>query len=63
MLLLRLKEKRLVGYESLREHAQKSVRGGETLFLPAVNFLYLMGMIEYRPKTDSFEYVGLNATI
>ena len=37
--------------------------GGDVLFLPALNFLYLMGLIDYRPKTDAVEYVGPNETV
>ncbi|WP_416777131.1 ABC-three component system middle component 8 [Xenorhabdus budapestensis] len=33
------------------------------LFLPALNFLFLMGLIEYHTKIDSIEYVGPNETI
>ncbi|WP_414590540.1 ABC-three component system middle component 8, partial [Anabaena sp. CCY 9614] len=32
--------------------------GGETLFLPSLNFLFLLGLVEYRPKTDAIEYLG-----
>ncbi|QIK63608.1 hypothetical protein G7068_10695 [Leucobacter viscericola] len=58
-----LKKKRLESYSTLMSTAKKRVSGGDILFLPAVNFLYLMGLIEYRPKTDSFEYVGPNETV
>jgi len=47
----------------IRKFAKKSVGGGDVLFLPALNFLYLMGLIDYRPKTDSVEYVGPNETV
>jgi hypothetical protein len=30
---------------------------GELMFVPTVNFLYLIGRIEYHARTDSFEYV------
>jgi hypothetical protein len=33
------------------------------LFLPTLSFLYLLGLVEYRPKTDSLEYVGPNETV
>jgi hypothetical protein len=58
LLLSRLKAKRLEDYYGLRRFAKKSVTGGDVLFLPALNFLYLLGLIEYRPKTDSVEYLG-----
>jgi hypothetical protein len=63
LLLARLKARRLDSYDSLRTYAKKAVGGGDVLFLPALNFLYLLGLIEYRPKTDSLEYVGPNEVI
>jgi hypothetical protein len=58
LLLGRLKKRRLDEYFNLRKFAKASVNGGDVLFLPALNFLYLMGLIDYRPKTDSVEYLG-----
>jgi hypothetical protein len=58
VLLTRLRKQRLEEYESLRGHVKESVIGGAYLFLPALNLLYLFGLVEYRPKTDSLEYVG-----
>ena len=63
LLLSRLKTRRLDDYSSLRKYAKKVVAGGDVLFLPALNFLYLMGLIDYRPKTDAVEYVGPNEAI
>jgi hypothetical protein len=59
LLLNRLKSKRLEDYYGLRNYAKKVVNGGDVLFLPALNFLFLLGLIDYRPKTDSVEYLGL----
>jgi len=58
LLLTRLRKRRLEGYGALRAHVKKAVAGGDVLFLPALNFLFLLGLIEYRPKTDAVEYVG-----
>jgi len=58
LLVARLKARRVDEYDVLRKFAKKRVTGGDVLFLPALNFLYLMGLIEYRPKTDAVEYVG-----
>jgi ABC-3C biological conflict system middle component len=58
ILLARLKKRRLDDYSSLREVAKKTVPGGDVLFLPALSFLFLLGLVEYRPKTDAIEYVG-----
>jgi hypothetical protein len=63
LLLSRLKARRLESFDSLRAYAKKSVIGGDVLFLPSLNFLYLIGLIDYRPKTDSVEYLGPNETI
>ena len=63
LLLSRLKDRRVDDYEVLRKFAKKHVVGGDVLFLPALNFLYLMGLVEYRPKTDAVEYVGPNEAI
>ena len=60
LLLARLKDRRLDDYHGLSNYAKKIVSGGDVLFLPALNFLYLMGLIDYRPKTDSVEYLGPN---
>lgn len=57
-LLARLKTRRLEDYYGLRKFAKRSMKGGDVLFLPALNFLFLIGLIEYRPKTDSVEYLG-----
>ena len=58
LLLTRLRKRRLEGYSALRTYVKKAVDGGDVLFLPALNFLFLLGLIEYRPKTDAIEYVG-----
>jgi len=63
LLLVRLRTRRLEDYDSLLKYVKKLVIGGDVLFLPALNFLYLMGLIDYHPKTDSIEYVGTNETI
>lgn len=63
LLLARLKSRRLDDYDSLRDYAKKAVIGGDALFLPALNFLYLLGLIDYRPKTDAVEFVGPNEVI
>jgi hypothetical protein len=63
VLLSRLKSRRLESYDVLRNYVKKAIVGGDVLFLPSLSFLYLLGLIEYRHKTDSLEYVGPNETI
>lgn len=58
LLLGRLKKRRLENYADLRAFAKKAVSGGDVLFLPALNFLFLVGLIEYHSKTDAVEYLG-----
>jgi hypothetical protein len=62
LLLARLRSRRVEEYGSLRVCARQIV-GGDVLFLSALNFLFLLGLVEYRPKTDSFEYLGPNEAL
>jgi hypothetical protein len=57
-LLKRLKKNRLARFDDLRRLANRTIRGADPLFLPALSFLYILGLVEYRPKTDAIEYVG-----
>ncbi|TFY93614.1 hypothetical protein DYL61_13395 [Pseudomonas nabeulensis] len=63
LILARLRSRRVDEYDALRRYAKKAVTGGDVLFLPALNFLYLLGLVDYRPKTDAVEYVGPNETL
>ena len=63
LLLKHLRKRRFDRYGDLRSFAKKTVTGGDVLFLPALNFLFLLGLVEYRPKTDAIEYVGPNETL
>lgn len=63
LLLQRLKARRVGEYDALRKYVKHAVVGGDVLFLPALNFLYLLGLIDYRPKTDAVEYVGPNEAV
>lgn len=63
LLLRRLKRVRLEECAKLRGYAKKAVVGGEALYLPSLNLLFLLGLVDYRPKTDSIEYVGPNEAV
>jgi len=58
LLITRLRIRRLDNYTTLLTFAKKSTIDADVLFLPALNFLYLMGLIEYHQKTDAIEYLG-----
>ncbi len=63
IVLERIQARRLVEYDELLKYARKAVIGGDVLFQPSLHFLYLLGLVEYHPKTDAIEYVGPNEGI
>lgn len=58
VLLRRLRSRRTETFEDLRGYLVKHEGDAGGLFLPAVNLLFLLGLIEYRRKNDTFEYTG-----
>lgn len=57
-LLGHLRKHRTATVAGLRTLVRESRREREPLFVPAVELLFLLGLIEYRRKSDSLEYVG-----
>jgi len=62
LMLGRLRSRRVEQYDALRRFVREQVVGGDALFAPALNLLFLLGLLEYRPKTDALEYSGSHAT-
>ena len=58
VILRRMKQRRVESFDGLRNHLQGVIEGVSALFLPALNLLFLLSLLEYRPKTDTFEYTG-----
>jgi hypothetical protein len=58
LMLRELRKKRLLEYAGLLGLARREVVGGEAIFQPAVSLLFLLGLVEYRSKIDSFEFIG-----
>ena len=58
IILARLSRYRIETLTALRERVLKRQPGVDALILPSLSFLYLLGLVEYRPKTDSIEYTG-----
>ena len=53
-----LLEKKKIKYAILYEEFEKKYKEDtEYIFLPALNFLYLLGKIKYRVKTDIVELI------
>ena len=63
IVLERIRARRLEDYDALLQYVRNAVVGGDVLFQPALNFLFLMGLVEYHPKTDAIEYVGPNEAL
>lgn len=56
LMLDKLSSQRVMKYDELLAFIKSKITSGEFLFLPALDFLYLLGLVEYRVKTDSIEY-------
>lgn len=52
-----LSRHRVVKYEALFEHCKGKSYQIDYLFSPAISLLYLLGIVEYLPKADSFEWL------
>jgi ABC-3C biological conflict system middle component len=59
LMIERLSTKQLVGYDDLSAYCRSRVRHGELLFTPAISLLFLLGLVNYLPKADAFEWVVL----
>jgi len=58
VLLKRLRSKRTDTFDDLRACLVRYEPDAVSLFLPAVNLLFLFGLVEYRQQNDTFEYIG-----
>lgn len=58
LLLKQLSRSGVEKYDRLEEVLESNIEGGKYLFLPALDLLYLLGVINYHKKSDAFEYVG-----
>jgi len=53
---------RVVTYDSLLSHCRNQDPSVDYVFTPAVTLLYALGLIEYLPKSDTFEWIGRSTT-
>lgn len=56
-----LKRYRVITYSDLLGYVSKKNPSGEILFGESLSLLYVLGVIQYHLKTDSFEYVPKEA--
>lgn len=57
IILDKLIKSRTESFDSIERYMLKKIPEGRHLLMPALDLLYLLGTIEYRSKTDSFEFV------
>ncbi len=57
-LLKYMKKQRIDTYDNVLSYGKEKVDGASFLFLSALNLLFLLGLVDYHAKNDSFEYVG-----
>lgn len=57
LLLRRLRAKNLESFDSLRHYVIAKAPDCDALFLPAMHFLFLLGLVDYSAKNDSFRFV------
>ena len=61
IILQYLSKKRIVTYQELLETISNKVNIDVEdvlyIIMPAINLIYLLGKLDYHPKTDSFEFL------
>lgn len=57
-LLKHIKKQRIDSYDNVLSYGKEKVDGASFLFSSALDLLFLLGLIDYHAKNDSFEYVG-----
>ncbi len=58
VLLAHLREQRVESYDGLVEVARRGFDGADSVFIPAISLLFVLGTVTYHRKSDSFEYGG-----
>ena len=54
-----LQKRRVLTYDDLKRSLEKKVgSAADVLFLPSVGLLHLLGLVDYQPNADAFEYRG-----
>lgn len=58
VMLRYLQRYKVVNYDALLNHCRKQNETVDYLFSPALSLLYLLGLVNYLPKADAFEWTG-----
>lgn len=53
-----LSRHRIATYDALLKYCRRQDPSVEYIFTPALSLLYVLGLVEYLPKVDSFEWIG-----
>jgi hypothetical protein len=56
LILSRVKANRICEYSDLVKFIEKKKIGSRSLFMPALNLLFLLGLVVYHQKNDSIEF-------
>lgn len=56
--LRHMRHKQIESYVAVRDLVRKQSFTNDVLFVPALNFLFALGLVDYRPKADILEYTG-----
>lgn len=58
VILRHMRKTRIEEYSALSALVRQRSLADDLLFVPALNLLFVLGLIDYRPKADVFEYTG-----
>lgn len=53
-----LQRYKVVKYQALLDHCKDRAQRIEYLFTPSISLLFLLDLVRYLPKSDSFEWRG-----
>lgn len=58
ILLRELRKLKVVSFDDLKAALVRKKIDAEFLYTPALSLLFMLGLVEYLPKNDTFAYVG-----
>jgi hypothetical protein len=59
VVLRELRRRQVIHYDDLKQSLDVTAgTASDVLFIPAVNLLHLLGLVDYQASVDAFEYRG-----